>query len=240
MNKKLSVKEILEANEYYRAKNEELNKIYKQTKEMNSLIDLDEVKKALNYKETKDLYEIICYSISDKEVEKELVKIMNNKKIKEYPQILDVHYYPEINEIELLTKEEKIKLDILIKDVSMKPRDKYRISELDNKLINSLCSKGILEKRYSFSCHCNSIECDTEYITEMRKKAFYNYHKFDYESATNEEIAEHEDKFNEGYFEVGCWNDGGYEVCSIEDFENNMGHIDYKVIKEPDMTLDKI
>lgn len=241
MDKKMSIAEIMEVNNYYKTKSAELSELFNKTMDLNSLIDLDEVKNSMNYKETKELYYMLYCATSDKEVVSKLLDIMNTKKKEEYPEIDGVHYFPEIHKIDFLSENEKVNLDNLLKKACERPRYIYEIYDLDSNIIDFLCANEILEKRYRFSCGCNSDDCGYEYVSEKQKQLFYAYHEFDYDLASEEEVDEHEERFSDGYFEIGCWNGNGYEICDVKDFEDNVrDNIDYRIIKKPDMTLDNI
>ncbi len=239
---KFSVKEIVDANLRYKELENNVHELYKELKKVNSMIDLEEVQRDLNYGQVKELFNMLSYSISEKDVQDELEKIMDNKKIEEYPKILGVHYYPIIKEMDFISEERKIELDRFIEGCNRRASLKRDISiELNSEEIKFLVDNEILEPIYSFYCNCCG-NCEPELITQSQKDKFYEYHNFDYKNKTKEEICKHqEDNFGDGYIEVGCWNDGYYEVTNIEEFEHNVSeHIKYNIKVKPDMTLDNI
>lgn len=191
----------------------------------------------LTYIEAKELYKLILNRNSNKERCEELKKIVENKKIKEYPQIKDVHYYPVINNIDFLNNEEKIKLDKLIKEAYNNRNKREELINIDTKIVEFLENNSILEKLYIFHCNCGSIECDDKIITQERFNKLKDYWKKEKEGlTTNEE----DEEMNYGCFETGCWNDGSIEICSLEDFNKNLRRVEYKVKIKPDTTLDEI
>ncbi len=240
------IKEVLE---FYKKENEEINRFEQKIKEnrknldifVKDSVDLNEVDKKYNYLEAKELIN----ELGRFKYEENVKKFLQIKKEREYPEILGVHYFSEIKEITWLSEEDKVELDKLLKSIYNKSPRYYswKLAEMDKETLNFLKYKKIIEKRYKFTCHCDyNDECEIVYITEDQKQKFYDYYSFDYNNATNEEREKHDDEWKEnGYFDVGCWNDGGYEVCSIEEFEENVSDdVGYKVIKEPDMTLDRL
>lgn len=235
----LSIKQIYSINREYDERKEELLNLLNELNELNSLIDIDEVEENLDYDEMKDLMNLIGYRIKDKYIKDRLNEIMKNKKVEKYPELLGVHFFKELKEIDFLNENEKIKLDQILKMASDKPSKRYLIRELDNKVIEWLISNKVITRIYSFSCKCeNSSECGKEYMTEEEKNKFYKFHDFDYINSTEEEKEKHIEKFEEGYFQVGCYNGNGYEVCTIKDFENNINKkVSYKVIKQPNLIL---
>ena len=239
--KKLTIEQITKANYEYLMKKRELDLEYCELKRLNSLIDLDEVESKLNYSDTKALYELLNFLTDDSDVEKQFKEILNTKKIAEYPDVLGVHYYPEIKEINFLSEQEKIDLDVLVKNAIDRPKFQRKLSDLDMPILEWLISKNIMKKDYTFSCDCQPSDCSKIYVSEDRKREFYEYHNFDYDSATDEEIEEHEENYEKGYIFVSCWNDGDYEVSDIKDFEEKIDKVcTCTIIKKPDMTLDYI
>lgn len=232
-----SINEIKKSNENYDNKSKELHILCDEVRKINDNLDLEEVKNTLQYSEAKELYELILSRNSNKERCEELKNIVENKKLEEYPQINDVHYYPVINNIDFLDKKAKIKLDELIKDAYNNRNARENIKYLDSKIIDFLVDNSIVEKLYIFHCDCGSWECNDKIITQET----FNKLKYYWEKALTDETTHEEDEeMHYGCFETGCWNDGSIEICSLEDFNEHLRRIEYKVKVEPDMTLDRI
>lgn len=232
-----SIKEIKEANKHYDNEKEKLDELLKEVRTINSNIDLTDVKNNLNYEQTKELYKMIRYRSND-EKNKELKEIMEIKKSLEYPEITGIHYYPIIKTIDFITEKEKIELDILIKDANKNRKVLRKIRDLDERVLNFLIDKDIIEKVYIFHCECESDECyDTE-ITQEQFDTFKDYwERLKIEGGTTKE----EDKYmNYGCFETGCWNDGNVEVSSLEEFNQHLRYTDFRIKTKPDLTLDNI
>lgn len=234
----ISISEILNANRLYDEENTRLKELYDKTVAINEQIDIEEIK-AIKYAEIKDLYNLLQFRINNKNLLDEIINIKEQKKLEEYPEILDVHYYPEIKEIDFLTKDEKINLDIILqKAYSVRGNYGAIISDLDDKIKYFLISKNILRKQYIFHCTCDGDECFDKVITQE----YFDKLKIYWEKErNNEEITDEEDKeLNYGCFETGCWNDGSLEIHSLDTWNKHLRRIEYKVIKKPDMSLDVI
>lgn len=232
-----SIEEVKKVNRNYEEEVNKLNILNKKVRKVNDNLDLTEVESNLNYAESKELYKLILSRNSNKERCEELKKIVNNKKVKEYPQINDVHYYPIINDIDILNKDKKLKLDTIIKEAYYNRNKREELNNLDTRIIDFLIDNSVLEKLYIFHCDCGSFECDDKIITQERFNKLKDYWDKEKEGLTTHE----EDKeMNYGCFETGCWNDGTVEVCSLEEFNEHLRRIEYRIKIEPDITLDKI
>lgn len=207
----------------------------------------------LSYAEAREYYMIIKDYITY-EVGEKYRNLLNKKKEDAYPEILNVHYYPCIKDMDFLTKEQQILLDIFL----MKRGHGTRINKYDtlkalypkrtiinyenpigDKIVNFLLDKNIIEKQYKFYCNCG--DCTTVF-SEEEKQRFFNYHNFDTKNCTDEEYEFHEMNYEDGFLFVTCMerDDCDIELSSIEDFEENLEGYIYKLIVEPDMTLDRL
>lgn len=112
----------------------------------------------------------------------EVDKIIERKKHEEYPELLGVHHYPELKEIDFLTEEQLIKLDEelalnrgLNTSFSLKS---YIHWDLHDKVYDFLIRKGILIRKIHLECDCGerswlSKAFDDKYkeqwITDLKK-----------------------------------------------------------------------
>ncbi|MFQ9545370.1 MAG: hypothetical protein ACLR02_10160 [Clostridium sp.] len=229
-----------------------INKALTKYKKQLSDLVLKEIEN-LSYAEAREYYMIIKDYITY-EVGEKYRNLLNKKKEDAYPEILNVHYYPCIKDMNFLTKEQQILLDKFL----MKRRCGTRINKYDilkalssnktiinydnpigDKIIDSLLDKGIVEKQYKFYCKCG--DCTTVFSEEEKQK-FFNYHNFDTKNCTDEEYEFHEMNYEDGFLFVTCMerDDCDIELSSIEDFEENLEGYIYKLIVEPDMTLDRL
>lgn len=232
-----SIEELKEINKRYDEETDKLRLFNEQVREVNDNVDLDEIKSKLSYKEAKELYKLILSRSNNKARCEEIKKIVEDKKIEEYPQIKDVHYYPIIKNIDFLSNKEKISLDRFIKDSYRNRRYAEDIEDLDDRIKDFLIDNNIIEKRYIFHCDCGSFECDDKVVTQERFDKLKDYWIKEEQGLTTHE---EDEEMRYGCFETGCWNDGSVEICSLDDFNDNLRRIDYKVLLEPDMTLDNI
>lgn len=236
---RLNLKNFYKINNKYQEIKEEVDKFYNFLREANSKIDLSEIKSNCDYKETKDIYQRIQFCINDKSVLNELKEIMNEKKEKEYPQILGVHYFPDLLKIELLSDERKIKIDKILRDAYDKFYKRRELHYLGEDVLNSLIDVGILEKEYLLGCKCGSSECSYTILSDSELSGYKNYWEKELEDESNL-TKEDDDKFNYGCIEIGCWNDIE-EITSLEEFNNYENKkIQYKFIKKPNLELENI
>lgn len=233
-----SINEVINANNLYEEKTEQLSKLRNKTKLINNELDLDEVKNTLNYTKAKEIYQKVSYSMDDKDKRILFRKIIEDKKINEYPEILDVHYYAIIKQIDFLNNDEKVNLDIQIKEAYNERRNIEGLLNLEPRILDFLIKNKILEKQYIFHCDCNDNECGDKIISQEKFDKLKNYW---YKESEGIETTKEEDKeMWYGCFETGCWNDGSVEIYSLETFNENLRRIEYDVIQKPDMTLDNI
>lgn len=228
-----SVKEILEKNKEYKNADNIALKKYQELKDMSSNIDLEDVKK-LSYQEVKEFFKLIIYMNND-ETTSNVKEIMEAKKAELYPEILGIHYFKEIKEIDFISEEEKIKLDRLLSKRNIKRNE---INSLDEKVVNFLLEKKILEKNYVVSCsHYHNFDCQERVFTSEKVEKLKSYWK---KLSNGEETTDEEDEeLNCGCFELYCDYDR-IEITNLEEFEEHLYEIRYKLIKNPDRTLDNL
>lgn len=81
MSKKINIKEFYEINSHYKELQQKANDFYKELKELNNQLDLEEVKNNCSYEEIKDIYDTMKYCTSNKSILEEIVGIMNEKSV---------------------------------------------------------------------------------------------------------------------------------------------------------------
>lgn len=89
---------------------EEIINTYKEFASYLEKVDLDEMKKTCSREELTALKNEL-QSIKIKNVPLSISEIITEKKKEEYPELLGVHHYPILKEIDFLTETEKIKVD---------------------------------------------------------------------------------------------------------------------------------
>lgn len=234
-----SILEVINANELYEKERIKLDKLCSETRLINDSLDLEEVRKNLDYAKTKELYITLLCRINDKDKLNKLKNIMSNKKEEEYPEILKVHYYPIIKEIDFLSEENKIELDKILKECYGSGIQRSLLySNLDKKVLNFLIENKVLEKEYIFHCNCDDEECYDKVITQDYFDKLKDY--WNKEQQGIETTHEEDEQLNYGCFSTDCWNDGNVEISSLDDFNKNLRRVDCKFIQKPDMTLDDI
>ena len=113
---------------------------------------------------------------------------------------------------------------------------KMGISDYD---ISSTLATSVSQRLIRKICpHCGR----KREFSEEEKQKFFNYHNFDTKNCTDEEYEFHEMNYEDGFLFVTCMerDDCDIELSSIEDFEENLEGYIYKLIVEPDMTLDRL
>lgn len=246
----MNLQTIIKKNQEYRKAKKLCDEMYKELRNINNLINPDDLKE-ISFEEIKEIYGLIQYCINDKNIENQIKELYIAAKKEKYPILNKAHYYPIINELDFLTDEQKNKLDYALMQFhngnimtgSSRWMDLNFDKETTDKILEFLYNKGIISKTYHLKCRCGSFECRDEIITEEQYNKFIKYHSITSEQIdrmTDEERDKYEDNWHDGYFEVGCWNDGGYEVCNIDDWDNARKIIYYVNNTEPDRSLDDI
>ena len=244
---KISVKQIkniiselnIKENEFYNYKDKVKQKL--------NNINIEEFKN-LNYKEMKELCSLLQYKI-DKGIMDILLKIKNDKKIEEYPELLDAHYFKDILKLDYVSKEQRRELDFVLNRFKKwgginiyRIFEEYSSCPIDDKLrdnvIKFLIDNKIIEEVYIFRC-----DDEIEYISKDYRNKFYRYFKlldkYNEGTITKEEYNELKELGDKDYNEFYVEGDGGYYIDDIKSFEENMS-IKYKVIGVPDTSLDEI
>lgn len=218
------------------------------SKLINAVIDLDfDTLENCDYETIKGLFTQVQYLIDDEKREK-LSDIVNSKKIIKYPQLLKPTYYPEIDTLNI-SDEEKLRLD---KAAYMNTR--YYMSEdnldrLDYKLsiddLELLKSIGVVEKKYNFRCKDCGDPCITISESDLEKyKRVYHLEEIG-SSLTDEQVKELDELYGQGFYciSVCCMEcDSDYEITNQNVLDDYKTHIKvlYKVVKNPDMTYEKL
>lgn len=181
----------------------------------------------------------------------EVSKIIDEKKKEEYPELLGVHHYPVIKEIDYLSEEDKINLDKYLVGLGFNhylykgSHAWYTLAkkwgeETQEKVLQFLVDTGILERMYRMNiCH------DTMILTKEKVDKYLKY--FD----MKKNLKELSDKDLDTYYELeenlelyyccmDCDNEVEINETDIRDAINsNYAHV-YKVIKDRDKSLDNV
>lgn len=217
--------------ENYQIEYEKLNKYRDFIQDAINDIDFVEINK-MSYQEVKEiLYKLQFYA--KKNIISKLTEIKNNKKAELYPEINDAHYYPEIKEMEWLSKEERINLDKLLRSKRINSIE----MQIDKKSIKFLLDKKILEKTYVFKCCHDSWDCGEKVITEEYLNGLKEYWEKEKKCETTEDD---DKKYNYGCITIPCAYEREEEITTLKEFEEEYCYINYIIIKKPDLTLENL
>jgi hypothetical protein len=178
-------------------------------------------------------------------------KIIANKKLEEYPELLGVHNYPEIKEIDFLSEEDKVNLDkslcslgyssYIYKGSTLWRNVSNTWSEdVQDKIFKFLLEKGIVERHYKIHPCCFDKVISQVVVNNFM--TFFNLHD-ENGIIPKEKYFENEEfiysMMNES---EGCCDDcdNDYEITKdmIEEAINNTWQHLYKVVKTRDKSLD--
>lgn len=209
-------------------------------------LDVDSLKNC-DYETIKDLLKQVQYLIDDDKREI-LSRIAESKKVKKYPQLLKPTYYPEIGSLNI-SDEEKLRLD---KAAYMNTRYymsednldrlEYKLSIEDLELLKSI---GVVEKKYNFRCTDCGDPCITISESELEKyKRVFQLEGMG-NSLTDEQEEELDKLYEQGFYciSVCCMEcDFDFEITNqkvLDDYRSHMKEL-YKVVKNPDLTFEKL
>ena len=99
---------ILTIGETIEDRQKEINFLNKKLKEYCNQLNVDDVR-SLNYSEIKKLYLVAGDYLSD-----DIKKIYEEKRLEEHPELKKAIYFPELNDIDFLTKAKIKKIDTLL------------------------------------------------------------------------------------------------------------------------------
>lgn len=208
---------------------------YQKFKAFLDTIDLEKLKNDYSREELKALKDTLK-DINLQNIPYQLMEIIDKKKEEEYPELLGVHHYPIINEIDFLTEKEKLKLDeFLVRHrVGSYVRALWRVldkRENQKQLEDWLIEHGVLSVYYALNCpHCGE-DLITKLMNEDEfsklKETFTAYEKD--KSHKNYEAILNLSHMVEGYC-MEC-----EDCCEIEDLKFDKFHI----AKYPKLTMDR-
>jgi len=180
----------------------------------------------------------------------EINDIIESKKLQEYPELLGVHHYHEIKELDFISEEDKIKLDNFLVEHrlhsylhkytrKLRELSKNWSDEIIDEILEFLVSKEILKKYHKLYICCDYIIVDEEKINKYLRLFELSKTK---EMSDNEweEYDKLQQELNYVYdFCPECDNEIEITEKMIMDTINNPDYL-YKIIKERDKTYDKL
>lgn len=195
----------------------EINFLNKKLKEYCNQLNVDDVR-SLNYSEIKKLYLVAGDYLSD-----DIKKIYEEKRLEEHPELKKAIYFPELNDIDFLTKAKIKKIDTLLgkswnKKGFFVMNAFYKAANLygkeREKFDDFACRKGIFKKNYSFYCKCG--RCKSHFISETEYNRMKDYYVYGLGSKVKTPYTD------DHYVVIFCENDPDctYEICDKESFEN--------------------
>ena len=234
--------------------NNYLQSIINKHKEFNTYlkeININEFKQ-FSREELTEFTKILPSLFSFRYLTAEINQIIENKKIQEYPELLGVHHYPEIKELDYISEEDKIKLDNFLVEwefgsylYEYTPKLTGLFKNWSNEIVNLnnildfLKSKQILERYYKMYICCNYIIVDEDKINDYLR-LFELYKKKDLSEEKLEEYDKLQIKVNYLYeYCPECDNEIKITEEMIMDTINKPSYL-YKIIKERDKSYDKL
>lgn len=205
----------------------------------------------LTYDELKDIHKRIYISYISSELSEQLKILLKNKKSEIYPDMKKPQYFKEINNLNI-TDKEKLEVDEFLRMHTRHYMDEHMMKnncETLLKVKDELCELGVLEKSYNFRCdNCyHSIKTLKQHEVDMYFRCWEIENKKD---KTKEDLDELESLYVEYGMSVislecyECTDCSDYEAVEItnkdefEQYENI--NIYYKLIKNPDLTLESL
>lgn len=201
---------------------------YKQFSKFLNTIDLSELRKIYSRKEL-EVLEKQLRAINIRSLPYELSELTEEMKTEEFPELLGVHNYPEIREIDFLDEEEKLELDnFLVRfRVGNYIAGFFAITHCQDKLCkigNFLIANRIVEKSYAVCCP----HCGDGYISEFISE--------DIKDALDRAITFSDYSVLEKHLSYVC------DECEIDYDIERLKELDYKsvfvLLKERDDSLD--
>jgi len=214
-------------------------------------INIEEFKQ-FSREELTDFTKILPSYFSFRYLTSEINDIIDNKKLQEYSELLGVHHYPEIKELNFISEGDKIKLDKFLVEWGFHSYLHEYTPKLTkifknwskeivniNKILEFLVSKQILERYYKMYICCNYIIMD-----EKKINRYLRY----FELNKKEKLSDSEEAEFDSLQPILNYS---YEYCSecdneieiteeiIMDTINKPSYL-YKIVKERDKTYDKL
>lgn len=195
-------------------------------------VNLNELRKKFTRKELNELKGILN-NIEIRSLPYEIGEITEEMKKEEYPELLGIHHYPILKEIDFLTEREKLELDKFL--VKFTPNRDYiqtfwkvvKNPKKTDLLVEFLINQGIVEERHVIlcpSCHESHMSI---MMTNDEKETLKNLiqSKTDYEEL-------------EQYLEMVC--DECFSELEPSQIEDRCVKTYLLLVKERDKTLDHV
>lgn len=122
-----------------------------------------------------------AYQINDTSLKAKVLDTINRKKVEEYPELLQVHHYPKLKEIDFLSEEDKIKLDTFLAQLGINFAlrgdsaiwrdfiDELETKDISNKILQFLYDNKIVEKKIrAFKC-CDMFTLSKKELNKLKE-----------------------------------------------------------------------
>lgn len=128
---------------------------YNELNEFLSSISLDDLRKQFNRHELNE-FKSNLYDAKLRSLAYEIGKLTEEMKVEEFPQLLGVHRFPILKNIDFMTEEKKIELDKELVRFRVGNYLPYlgRYTKKVDKLEQFLLENGVIEKKYVVTCPC--------------------------------------------------------------------------------------
>jgi len=181
----------------------------------------------------------------------EINDIIDNKKKQEYPELLGVHHYPDIKELDFISEEDKIKLDNFLVEWGfhsylhkythkLRGISKNWSDKIIDEMLDFLVSKQILKKYYKLYICCDYLIISTDKINKYLK--YFTLSK-EIEKFIDEQWEEYNRLQSELNYLIGycpeCDNEIEITEKIIMDTISKPDYL-YKIVKERDKSYDKL
>jgi hypothetical protein len=199
-------------------------------------VDLEEMKKTYSRTQLKEFSKQL-YNVKTRSLSYEISKIADEMKLQEFPQLLGVHRFPVIQEMDFLTDTQKIELD---KFLGTFRKGNYvnglwrivKNTEKAKKIEQFMVGKGVFDEEFVATCPNCSDEHVSNILTKEQKEKVVEILKQVHTWERYEELEKH--------LYYGC-NECDYQV----DFETvNEDSIRFKtfvkLVAERDSSLDNV
>ncbi|MGN5650985.1 hypothetical protein [Bacillus sp. Brlt_9] len=173
-------------------------------------------------------------NIKVRSISYEISKLIQKKKEEEYPDLLGIHHYPVLKEIDFLPEEKKLELDGFLARFRignyLTGLSRIMFSEDLKRFEEFLMEKKVVEEKFYVCCPL----CNNGWISKLLS----NEEKVKVEALVNDK--KNRDKFEmlEEYLQYycsGCENEPDIERMNVVSFGRKL-----KVIQERDKSLDNV
>ena len=212
-------------------------------------IDLKEIKedRHCDYHTLKPIMDDIRLMIPE-DLKGEINSLLHCKKIEAYPELLKATYFPEINQLNI-PDSEKVRIDEAARVNCRYYMTANNLSRLEYKLsmedLEMLETVGVVEKLYDICCPCCG--CKVASITQSDFDNYIRYfgliEKEISDGLSDDEEVEADELFEQGFDAVCTYCDDceeNIEADSLKEFNNLSFNIMYKVVRQPDLTYEKM